>query len=147
MLRTAATSAAKHSTIYIYIYIYTYIYIHIRNHTQNTFVEGISVSDRSTCLLGRYSLKPFMDPTWTHLSLVAHTCILVGNGLSPVGCQAITWTNADWMSIGPSVTNCSETGIKIQDFTFMKMRLKISSAKWRPFCPGGEELIPAILRT
>ena len=30
--------------------------------------------------------------------------------------------------------------IKIQNFSFMKMHLKISFAKWRPFCPGGDEL-------
>ena len=27
----------------------------------------------------------------------------------------------------------------IQIFSFMKMHLKISSVKWRPFCPGGDE--------
>ena len=42
--------------------------------------------------------------------------------------------------IRPSGTNFSEILIKIQNFSFTKMQLKISSAKWRPFCPGGEEL-------
>ena len=32
--------------------------------------------------------------------------------------------------------------IKIRKFSFTKTCLKISSAKWRPFCPGGEELNP-----
>ena len=31
-----------------------------------------------------------------------------GNGLAPVWCQAITWTNADLLSIGPSPTNSCE---------------------------------------
>ena len=44
------------------------------------------------------------------------------------------------LSIGPIGTNFSETLIKMQNFSFMKMHLKISSAKWRPFCPGGDEL-------
>ena len=30
--------------------------------------------------------------------------------------------------------------IKIQNFSFQKMHLKISSAKWQPFCPGRYEL-------
>ena len=34
----------------------------------------------------------------------------------------------------------SEIVIKIPNFSFTKMHLKISSAKWRPFCPGGNEL-------
>ena len=29
---------------------------------------------------------------------------------------------------------------KIQYFSFTKMHLKISSTKWRPFCPGGDVL-------
>ena len=28
----------------------------------------------------------------------------------------------------------------MQNFSFAKMYLKISSVKWRPFCPGGDEL-------
>ena len=31
--------------------------------------------------------------------------------------------------------------IKIQNVSFTKMHLKISSAKWRPFCPGRDKLI------
>ena len=62
------------------------------------------------------------------------------NGLSPIRHQAIIWTNAWSWSIGPLGTNFSEILIKIQDFSFMKMHLKILSAKWRPFCPGGDEL-------
>ena len=30
---------------------------------------------------------------------------------------------------------------KIQNFSLMKMHLKISSVKWWPFCPGGDELL------
>ena len=29
---------------------------------------------------------------------------------------------------------------QIQNFSFIKTHLKISSGKWRPFCPGGDEL-------
>ena len=62
------------------------------------------------------------------------------NGLSPIRRQVIIWTNAGLLSFGSLGTNCSEIVIKIRNFSFMKMHLKISSAKWRPFCPGGDVL-------
>ena len=34
-------------------------------------------------------------------------------------------------------TNFSEILIEIENFSFTKMHLKISSAKWWPFCPKG----------
>ena len=51
-------------------------------------------------------------------------------------CQAIIYTNAGLLSIGPLGTNFSEILIKAHNFSFIKMHLKLSSAKWRPFCPG-----------
>ena len=64
--------------------------------------------------------------------------------LSPVRRQAIIWTNAGLSSIGHLGTKLSGIVIKI-NFSFTKRHLKISSAKWRPFCPGGDELIPWLL--
>ena len=61
------------------------------------------------------------------------------NGLSPVQHHAITWTNTGLLSIGPLESNFSEIWIKIHNFSFMKMHLNMS-AKWRPFCSGGNEL-------
>ena len=46
------------------------------------------------------------------------------------------WTNAGILLIGPPRTNFSETEIEIYTFLFKKMHLKMSSAKWRPFCLG-----------
>ena len=54
--------------------------------------------------------------------------------------QAIFLTNVRTLSIGPLGTNFNEIFIKIQTFSFPKMHLQISSAKWRPFCTGGDEL-------
>ena len=82
--------------------------------------------------------------SWCHIyASVNWVSIGSDNGLSPVWCQAITWTNAVLLSIRLLGTNFSEILIKIQNFTFRKMHLKVSSAKWRPSCP--EELIPVIL--
>ena len=67
-------------------------------------------------------------------------------------CQDIIQTNAELLSITPLGTNSSEILMKIPNFSFSKMQLKISSVKWRPFCPRGDELrnalmlgIPAVL--
>ena len=65
--------------------------------------------------------------------------IVSGNGLLPVWQQAIIWTSADVLSIGPLKTNSTEIWIKILTFTFKKMRLEMSSVRWHPFCPGWDE--------
>ena len=72
----------------------------------------------------------------THICVVKLTIIGSGNGLSPGRRQAIIWTNAGILLIGPLGTNFSEILIRVQTFSFKKMLLKMSSAKWRPFCFG-----------
>ena len=52
------------------------------------------------------------------------------------GAQTIIWTNDGILLIGPIRTNFSEILIGIQTFSFKKMHLKMSSAKWCPFCIG-----------
>ena len=63
------------------------------------------------------------------------------NGLSPGRRQAIIWTNPGLLLVRHLGTNISEILIGIQTFPFKKMHLKMSSAKWRPFCLGLNELI------
>ena len=58
------------------------------------------------------------------------------NGLSPGRRQAIIRTNAGILVISPLRRNFSEILIKSFIFSFKKMRLKVSSAKRRPFCLG-----------
>ena len=78
----------------------------------------------------------------THGGQMPHICVInltiIGpdNGLSPGRRQAIIWTNAGILLIGPLGTNFSEILIGIQTFSFKKMPLKMSSAKWRPFSLG-----------
>ena len=48
--------------------------------------------------------------------------------------QAIIWTNAEILLIGPLGTNFSGMLIKIHAFLFKKMHLKMSSVKCRIFC-------------
>ena len=78
----------------------------------------------------------------THWGRVTHICVskltIIGsdNGLSPVRRQAIIWTNAGLLLIGPLGTDFSEILIEILTFSFKKVRLKVSSTKQRPFWLG-----------
>ena len=69
----------------------------------------------------------------THICVGNLTIIGSDNGLSPGRHQAIIWTNVGMMLIGPLGTNFSEILIEIQTISFKKKRLKVLSAKWRPF--------------
>ena len=72
----------------------------------------------------------------THICVSKLTIIGSDNGLSPGRRQAIVWTNAEILLIRPLGTNLSEILFEILTFSLKKMRLKVSSAKWRPFCLG-----------
>ena len=89
-----------------------------------------------------YKYFQFLQALRPHWGRVTHICVgkltIIGsdNGLSPDRRQAIIWTNARILLIGPLGTNFSESLIELMTFSFTKMRLKVSSAKWRPFCLG-----------
>ena len=78
----------------------------------------------------------------THKSVSKLAIIGLDNGLSPDRRQAIIWTNAGILLLGPIGTNFSEILIEINTFSFKKKRLKMSSGKWRPFCLGLNVLNP-----
>ena len=71
----------------------------------------------------------------THIGISKLTIISSDNGLSPARRQAIIWTIAGILLIGPLSTNFSEILIEIHVFSIKKKtHLKWSSAKWQPFC-------------
>ena len=78
----------------------------------------------------------------THWGRVTHICVskltIIGsdNGLSPGRRQAIIWTNAGLLLIGPLGTNFSEILIGISTFSFKKMSLKMLSGNWQTSCLG-----------
>ena len=125
--------------------------------SQIYFLPGFS--DHSMILYSRYALGGVVqtgnikqhdkDRLLTHWGRVTHICVgkltSIGsdNGLSPGRRQAIIWSNDGILLIGPLGTNFSEILIGIQTFSFKKMPLKMSSAKWRPFCLGLNGLIRA----
>ena len=68
---------------------------------------------------------------WLEYNDEAFNSLRLGEmGLSSVRYQALTWTNANLLSNGPSGTHFSEIFIEIQTFSLMKMHLKMLTAKW-----------------
>ena len=78
----------------------------------------------------------------THWGRPTYICVgkltIIGsdNGLSPGRRQAIIETNFGILLIGSVGINFSEILIEIHTYSFRKMHLNMSSAKWRPFCLG-----------
>ena len=78
----------------------------------------------------------------THWGWVTHICVgslkIIGsyNGLLPGRSQAIIWTSAGILLIGRLGANLGDILIQIPRVSFKEIRLKVSSAKWRPFCLG-----------
>ena len=107
----------------------------------NIWSQGISSNDtdlayRQILLL---VLRVLQANSLTHWGRVTHICVgklnIIGsdNGLAPRRRQAIIWTNAGILLIRPLGTNFSEIVFRNQTFSFKKMHLKLSSAKWWPF--------------
>ena len=72
----------------------------------------------------------------THICVRKLTITGSDNGLSPGRRQAIIWINVGILLIRTLGTNFSEILSEIHAFSFKKMHLKMSSAKWRPFSLG-----------
>ena len=70
----------------------------------------------------------------THICVSELTIIGSDNGLSLGRRQAIIWSNDGILLIRPLGTNFGEISFGIQTSSLKKMHLKMSSAKWRPFC-------------
>ena len=79
-----------------------------------------------------------------HIGVSKLTIIGSNNGLSPGQRQAIIWTIAGILLIGPLWINFSDILIKIHTFSFRKMHLKMTSGKWRPSCLGLKVFINAL---
>ena len=62
------------------------------------------------------------------------------------GAKTVTLTNAGLLLIGPLGTNLSEIWIEIEEFSWKKMNLNLSSSKWQPFCLGLNVLTTGIVK-
>ena len=106
--------------------------------TTSPFCLAIVISDwvnNRTHVFCRMWLLVFILIEWraTHICVGKLTIIGSDNGLPPGRRQASIWTIAGILLIGTLGTNFSEISFGIQAFSFKKMQLKMSSAKWRPF--------------
>ena len=104
------------------------------------FSKG-SIVDKSTLfkeMVWRWMIDRLLLTHWGRVHICVGNLTTIGsdNGLSPGRRQAITWTNAGILSIGPLRTNFSEILAEIIIFSFKKMYWKVSSVKWRPLCLG-----------
>ena len=102
------------------------------------------------CILFTLSIDTY---TLTHGGRVTHMYVnkltIRGpdNVLSSDRRPVIIWTNSGLLLISNLGTNFSENTSEIHIFSFSKMSLKISSAKWPPFCLGLNVLNKHITRT
>ena len=82
----------------------------------------------------------------THWGRMTNICVskltIIGSdsGFAPARRQAIIWTNAGILLIGPLGTNFSEILVGIQTFYLRKMHLNMSSALYRLFRLGLNKL-------
>ena len=90
------------------------------------------------CFWKMMSLWPFnaLRPSDAYICVNRLTIIGPDNGLSPGRRQAIIWTNDGILSIRTVATNFDKILSEIHTFSFKKMHLKMSSAKWRHVCFG-----------
>ena len=116
--------------------------IHCKWHVSSRIINAMVESGKYVKKKIKFNKQQSFQFHLSHWGRVTHICISkltsVGsdNGLSPGRHQAIIWTNAGIMLIGPLGTNFSENLIEIHKFSFKKMHLKMSSGKWRSFCLG-----------
>ena len=104
------------------------------NTNQNKFQLLMTFLSSLHSVMGLYSLTHW---GWvTHIWASKVTFIGSDSSLLPDRRQAIIWTYAGILLIGPLGTNFGEISIKIHTFLFKKMHLKMSSAKWQQFCLG-----------
>ena len=75
-------------------------------------------------------LRELISPLCRIYASVNRVSIGSDNGLSPIRRQAIIYTNAVVLSIGPLGAISSDFLLKIH-FSFTKIHVKISFAKWR----------------
>ena len=104
-----------------------------------TLIFGENKMTGRTTISTKYMASSLLLTHWgrvTHICVGKPTIIGSDNGLPPGRRQAIIWNNAGLLLIEPLETNFSEISIGIQTFSFKKMHLHMSSAKWRPFCLG-----------
>ena len=149
-----ALGAIIKCTCYQMFSIVLLIHIHIYSNSNydSLLIIHFNIFYLRSGLMENWSADSFTNikNQWTflnHWGRVTHICVgkltLIGSdkGLSPGRRQAIIWTNAGILLRYPLGTNFSEILIEFYTFSFKKMHLKTSSAKWRLVYLGRNELM------
>ena len=122
----------------VYLSFVGFCVIHIKATTLKMLMKVINRKQMKWIHLKSMPHPPGVNDL-THWGRMMHICggnlpiIAPDNGLLPGWHQAIIWTNAGVLLIGPLWTNFSVISFEIHTFSFMKRHLKMLSAKWRPF--------------
>ena len=108
---------------------------------------NVEFKKKKSWILVNLLLRNSLSKIWMkYTNLLTHSGRMIGicvgyltiigsdNGLSPHRRQAIIWTNAGILLIGPLGTIFGEILSKILTFSFTQMHLKLSSAKRQPVC-------------
>ena len=94
------------------------------------YIDGVVQEKHNSSALAMELHLAFTHWGWlTHICVSTLTIIGSDNGLSLERRQAIIWTNARILLVGPLRTNFSEILIEIQAFSLTKIRLKMLSPK------------------
>ena len=70
----------------------------------------------------------------THIGVIKNTNIASDNGLSPVGAKPFSESILPYCQLGPEEHISINVLSEIRKFSFKKIHLNRSSAKWQPFC-------------
>ena len=101
------------------------------NVTKNNFLIMISTAGGSYDCVMCFNPLRMSD---AYMCPYGKTSIGSDNGLSPDWHQAIIGTNTDLLLTENSGAKFNAIWMKIENFSFKQMLLKMSSRKWRPFC-------------
>ena len=124
------------------LYVQSCFCFNILRPTENDRYSAVDISKfifvkRNSCIVHQNLSTGVLLTHWGRVThIYVSKLIIIGsyNSLSPDRRQAIIWTSAGILLIGPFGTNFSEILIEILTFSFKNMRMKVSSAKRRPFC-------------
>ena len=95
------------------------------------------LSPKMVLMLSRGGCVNSSPPKCSIYASLNWVTICLGNGLSPVRGQALAWIGTAFWLIWILGTNCSEIRINMQNFSIMKMHLKMSYEKWQLLSPVG----------
>ena len=115
------------------------------NYTENQTINGDAdywfVTISNLFIIASESLLACLGAIqWSHWARVTHICVSEITSIGSDNClspdQAIIWIDDEIFLRWPLETSFRKNVIEVHTFALMKMHLKMSSGKCRPFCLG-----------